>query len=127
MYNEVSTNVCTKCNLACTVCFGGTAITCVKCKTPLYFYNIATTSCLNTCPSGYWKDGTDPANPVCSLCQGNCLTCNVDGYDCVTCKENTFLLVGTTGNCVTTTAACGVQYYGNLATRLCTICNPLCA
>ncbi|KAL4464370.1 hypothetical protein ABPG73_017849 [Tetrahymena malaccensis] len=57
----------------------------------------------------------------------NCLACS-DINNCTSCKQNTFLyqgacVNGSIGTCVNT---CSTNYYGELSTGICTLCNKQC-
>jgi len=58
--------------------------------------------CSPNCNAGYYKDGSDAANPVCTLCYTDCLTCDGGGdNDCLKCEEASGLFLHmATSKCV---------------------------
>ncbi len=51
--------------------------------TYLFKYN---NQCLQQCPTGYF--GLTGTSNVCTICNGGCLTCNLNAADCYSCTSN---------------------------------------
>ena len=109
--NPIS-NICSACNSSCQDCTGSSNTQCTSCSSE-YYLQPNSTSCLNTCPDGYFKDTQaltcDPCNSACSTCTGPnnglCLTCQVGFY-----------LQPDTAMCLTT---CPSNYYQEASTQTC--------
>ena len=145
---------CTPCDVQCTKCSGPSYTECSACNTGFYLQPTST-SCLNTCPTGHWKDDT---NHICAECHFACSNC-ADGTDtqCSACNPGYFLQGSTctachsacsacTGSFNTQCSACKINYYlqpapsdttcdstcpdgywGDDATQSCQVCHSFCS
>ena len=119
-YGDDTTLTCLLCSVKCTRCFGPTSTDCTVCASG-YFYYQPNNECLTDCPNQFFEDNTITATPICSPCISPCLTCNVDGNDCVTCVAGTYL---ETNRCRTQCVA--LNLYENVATNVCSPCSSTC-
>jgi proprotein convertase subtilisin/kexin type 5 len=88
-YGDELTNLCIACSLSCSTCYGPSSQECYTCNNDFYFYD---TSCLESCPSGFWaKSGTNTCED-CLLGGGvsTCKTCS-DETTCTSCDVGRFL------------------------------------
>lgn len=63
-YGNITTAACEKCDLACTVCYGGTLFDCTHCEVGKYLMN-NTCGDSSICDFGYYADSTENK---CKLC-----------------------------------------------------------
>lgn len=87
-------------------------------------YYLIGTSCLPTCPVGYFTDDTNSPN-VCVICSSPCSTCTATATGCLTCLAGYYMHSGT---CVLN---CPVGYYPSISTDstikgICQPCTPGC-
>jgi hypothetical protein len=70
-----TTHACQICDPACDGCYGSTNIFCFVCIAGYFSQPNASSTCLNTCPSGYYKDWNSKKCESCadnsSLCSNN--------------------------------------------------------
>ena len=113
---------CEPCHAQCTRCSGPSENECSACNTGFYLQS-ASTSCLNTCPAGYWKDDT---NHICAECHSACSNC-ADGTDtqCSACKINYYLQPAPSDT--TCDSTCPDGYWGDDATQSCQVCHSFCS
>jgi hypothetical protein len=112
------TNIKSNCN-ACTEALG-----CSHCASS-YFFKSDTQDCHQPCPSGFFNDNTDPANPVCSTCGSkitSCLNCNNDGTTCTSCSPGTISKNSGASCTACTITDCATCAY-NGGTETCTKCT----
>ena len=144
---------CAPCDAKCTKCSGSIQDECEACSSGNYLQP-ASTSCLNTCPSGYWKDNTNhicvSCHPACSACitsSNKCSTCNPGYYkagafclpcfaacsactgenngQCSACFSGYFLqLSPATSTCLD---SCPVGYWGDITINTCIECDAACS
>ena len=120
-----SNKVCVACATGCKTC-SGTAASCLTCSST-YFMVAASSSCVDTCPTGLYPD---PISLSCIGCQSPCTTCTgtqnnctgcisgkyLQGNACVdTCPTGYYTLNGACAQCPTGCVSC-------LSTAVCTAC-----
>lgn len=81
LYGEKATYTCEPCIGACKTCSGNTLRDCLSCK-PGYYLNALTGECVIQCDDQYYKDATDPDNPICQLCSFGTVVQNNNCYHC---------------------------------------------
>ena len=118
-WSDSSKNICSSCNLACSICTGPNNNQCSVCSSQ-HFLQPNSSICLRTCPDGYYPNTLTKA---CSPCASTCNYCvGPTAADCAICAGGFYLNL-LTQKCVT---SCSKGYYPNDATRLCSICDPSC-
>ena len=117
-----SDSECVGCDTACSVCSGSTPNQCSVCN-PGYFLQPASTTCLSTCPDGYYKDTT---NNICAACHTACSACTgSSNTECSTCNPGYFLQPPpATTTCIN---SCPPGYGGDSTTRTCVQCHTYCS
>lgn len=84
-----------------------------------YYYN---SSCITTCPSGYYASSS---GNTCQVCANPCLTCSGSNVYCTSCFTNKYLStrLGTCGDA----SICNASYeYPDSTTFKCTNCSASC-
>ncbi|EAR95046.2 TNFR/NGFR cysteine-rich region family protein (macronuclear) [Tetrahymena thermophila SB210] len=119
-YQNTSNNTCSKCDITCATCNGGTSSNCLTCNSQ-FIYQKSTSKCISSCPSGQYLN-TNTNN--CEQCDATCLNC-VGGSknQCVDCQSPRYYQKSTT-SCE---LQCQPNYYGNSYTALCEQCDASCA
>ena len=75
-------NICTKCHLACTSCYGGTYKECMECNSTLGYIKISENTCsFPSCIEGNYYNASFLK---CTSCPGMCLKCMNSSY-CTEC------------------------------------------
>jgi hypothetical protein len=85
-YGNTTLNLCVACNPACTACFGSAYSQCTSCTyggSQNFYLDRLTSSCVQTCPSGFTADAT---TPYCVSCTSNCATCSTTPSTCTSCQ-----------------------------------------
>lgn len=85
---------------------------CTSCSSPLFLYN---DSCVSTCPSGMFQNGT-----LCQTCVSPCLTCT-GATVCLSCSTNFY----TNFTCVVA-SLCPSGTFGNTSSLRCDPCSNNC-
>ena len=148
-YGNITTRVCSSCDIACHTCSGGLSTNCLTCPINIFLY---ANQCFYICPNGVWGDSSsftcitscgsnyygDSADKICKICDASCLTCSGNGpNNCTGCTESMKLYNGTcvsqcpqyyfqdilNNTCVTD---CGVGNYGETSTAQCKTCDASC-
>ena len=57
---------------------------CISCKNPNLF--LQNRNCVDRCSENYFLNGT-----ICQICDGQCNTCNINSYNCTSCKDKYYL------------------------------------
>ena len=80
-------------------------------------YYLSLTSCVSTCPSGFYGDST---SKICTVCTSPCATCQGAATTCLTCS---------TDNLIYGTNACGACPGGQFdaGSNKCELCDSNCA
>ncbi|EAR87439.2 transmembrane protein, putative (macronuclear) [Tetrahymena thermophila SB210] len=109
--------VCTLCSSTFSGCFSCTINECISCINPTDYLNPITNTCSSTCPNNTFKStvGSPPKN-VCIICNSNCLTCDQNSNNCISCPSNMYLQ----GNICQ--IQCNNGYYPN-ASNVCISCT----
>lgn len=63
-YEDIASRRCRRCYKGCERCVGQSAGDCLSCRRGLYL-NILNSSCINTCPPGYFADESKWTHPWC--------------------------------------------------------------
>ncbi|EAS00213.3 transmembrane protein, putative (macronuclear) [Tetrahymena thermophila SB210] len=118
---------CKPCHPSCYNCSGSLIDQCTQCDISKNNYLQDGKTCVQTCKPGTYKDNSTPANPVCSLCDGSCLTCSTSGpTNCLSCPPSNYLqyipISGPTGKCV---IQCDSHYYHD-SNSICQQCHTTC-
>ena len=122
-WQDTTNHICADCHTACSVCTGSSNTQCSACK-PGYFLQPApdVTTCLSTCPVGYWKDDTNnkcmPCNVACAVCTGSAST------QCSACKTGFFLQPSGT-ECLNSCPSPG--YWQDTTNHICADCHTACS
>lgn len=114
-YPNDGTKTCQLCNTNCLTCTGPSNVECIQCASGFYQQPPPNSNtCLNVCPSGYYRDnGTN----TCKLCNASCQTCTgPSNTQCLICATGYYLLGATT--CVTSTA-CPSGTFPDSSTYIC--------
>ena len=113
---------------ACETCSGPLATNCTTCTAPGTYYLPLDSSCVTTCPDGYYPDLTAsyPYN-LCKECyqysqpsnlDGTCATCSGPASnECLSCNASQFL--DSSSMCVN---VCPTGWWGNSTSRKCQTC-----
>ena len=111
------------CALACTACFGNSASECYSCADGWY---LSGTTCLNSCPTGYWGNNVTKTCQQCFVNSGSspysCAACSTGANhdQCDSCDDGTYLYPSQgPGQCLN---PCPDGYWGDNATKICEPC-----
>lgn len=115
-YGDAGTHRCRRCHKNCERCLGRAETECVSCKRGLYM-NPLSSSCVHTCPEGYY--GHDQQQQ-CLKCHDRCNSCVKDPDRCTACKHG-YSLAGMT--CV---PECTNGTFFHLEEMTCSGCHPTC-
>ncbi|XP_050185248.1 proprotein convertase subtilisin/kexin type 5 isoform X1 [Myiozetetes cayanensis] len=109
------TQSCKSCHRKCFHCSGPTEHQCLSCANNHYLLN---TTCVKTCPDGYYADSDEGQ---CSACHSACVTCTGKySSQCLSCKPGWYRQ----GNrCVN---QCPSGYFAQKSTGLCERCHKSC-
>ena len=115
-------STCIACHPACSVCTGSLDSQCSACKTNYYLQpSPSETTCLDSCPDGYWPD--DLTNK-CQTCHASCSICTgAENTVCTACKSGFFLQPSS----ATCSDSCPAGYGGESATNTCVQCDTSCS
>ncbi|XP_073526785.1 proprotein convertase subtilisin/kexin type 5 isoform X1 [Phyllobates terribilis] len=106
---------CVPCHKKCSGCTGATEHHCLSCKENSFLLN---TTCVNTCPDGYYAEEDERR---CELCHRSCMTCTGrHSMDCLTCKEGSYVQHH---SCV---EHCMTGYFADNSTASCQKCHKTC-
>ncbi|XP_009067528.1 PREDICTED: proprotein convertase subtilisin/kexin type 5-like [Acanthisitta chloris] len=107
-YYIEETQTCKSCHKECFRCSGPTEYLCLSCVNNHYLLN---TTCVETCPDGYYADSDDgqcsPCHDVCATCTGKhssqCLSCKPGWYrqgkGCINQCPAGYFAQNSTGSC----------------------------
>ena len=111
--------LCSICNVQCSKCNGPNIDNCQGCKlTSLYYLQQSKFTCLTDCDPGFFEN---PPDHLCTVCISPCAKCGLDGADCDSCVDGTFLHLR---KCLIT---CPDGFYGEGGgVNLCKPCNTNC-
>ncbi len=109
------TRTCDPCYIGCLTCTNSSSNGCSTCTNVSgTVYYLSGTSCLTSCPSGFYNNTPNG----CAACTAPCLTSVNTATNCTSCVTNAYFLVGNT--CTLCTAPCVTC---SLALNNCTSCN----
>ena len=117
-YSPGNDLTCQPCHYSCEVCSGPNINNCLYCDTIAHrvLTNLSRCVCANT----FYNDGI---NELCQACNSLCYTCfGALATQCYRCVNPNFYMPSQ-NNCYTT---CPDYYFGNITTRLCSICSVHC-
>ena len=87
-WEDTTNHICSPCDPSCSEYLDGTNTQCSSCK-PGYFLQPSSTICLDSCPTGYWRD---TVNHICSPCNDACSKCTDSTVNqCSACNPGYFL------------------------------------
>ncbi|XP_060697526.1 proprotein convertase subtilisin/kexin type 5-like [Hemiscyllium ocellatum] len=113
--NMYMDKICKPCHKKCYRCYGPTEHDCLSCNHNHFLLN---TTCVDTCPDGYY---TDQNRRQCFACHKSCEICNGrSSTQCLTCKANWYRL---NLMCVKT---CGSGHFANESSGVCENCHASC-
>ena len=120
-WKDATNNICATCNAACATCSDGTPTQCTVCNTG-YFLQPSSTTCLDSCPDGYWED---PPSKSCGACHSYCSICTGNLISqCSVCKSGYFLQPAPSATTCTNTCPSG--YWKDTINNFCAECDPAC-
>ncbi|XP_056379292.1 proprotein convertase subtilisin/kexin type 5 isoform X1 [Hyla sarda] len=106
---------CVQCHRKCSRCMGATEHHCLSCKENSFLLN---TTCVDTCPDGYYADDDERR---CVTCHRSCKTCTGKrSINCLTCKEGLYVQGH---SCV---QQCTTGYFADNSTTSCQKCHMTC-
>lgn len=124
LYQDPISGKCNPCNPSCIGCTGPGNKQCVQCSTGYYKATSLTTSessCVTTCPDGYWPDNSQN---TCSQCDSTCESCTgPESTSCLTCKSGLYFQPATR-LCL---SSCPTGYWLNTVSQECSPCMLECA
>ena len=120
-FKNIQITVDGPCTAACAACFGDDISECYSCNDGWY---LSGTTCVTTCPGGYWRDtSTNTCQPCYSSGTGpnySCLTCSGgEAENCTSCSNSTFLYPNPIGICA---ATCLDGYWADITDSICQPC-----
>ncbi|XP_062274784.1 proprotein convertase subtilisin/kexin type 6 [Scomber scombrus] len=115
-YEDITSRRCRRCTKGCEKCDGRSASSCLLCRRGLYL-NALNSSCIDTCPSGYFAD---ESQRLCLMCHERCMTCLRYADRCTACSEG-YSLAGMT--CV---PECTNGTFFHLEEMTCSPCHSSC-
>lgn len=122
-YKNENISECTNCNSSCKTC--SDAINCESCDIGTYLQNSSDNTviqCLNSCPSGTFKNSTSNS---CQSCDISCKECsNSEKNGCIKC-ESPYFLSNSPGPS-TCSLNCGEGTYKEESLNECKKCNSIC-
>ncbi|XP_021236412.1 proprotein convertase subtilisin/kexin type 5 isoform X1 [Numida meleagris] len=114
-YYDEKTETCKTCHKKCFHCSGPTEHQCISCANNQYLFN---TTCVETCPAGYYADSDEGR---CSPCHFTCATCSgKHSSQCLSCKPG---LYRQGKGCVN---QCPTGYFAQNSTGSCERCHKGC-
>ncbi|XP_051499578.1 proprotein convertase subtilisin/kexin type 5 isoform X2 [Apus apus] len=114
-YYIEKTQTCKPCHKNCFHCSGPTEHQCLSCANNRYLLN---TTCVETCPDGYYLDSDEKR---CSLCHSACVTCTgKHSSQCLSCKPGWYRQGR---GCVN---QCPAGYFAQNSTGSCERCHKGC-
>ncbi|XP_067350745.1 proprotein convertase subtilisin/kexin type 6 isoform X3 [Channa argus] len=115
-YEDIGSHRCRRCFKGCEKCVAQSARECLSCRRGLYL-NTLNSSCVNTCPPGYFGDESQKR---CLKCHHTCTRCLTFANRCSACREG-YSLAGMT--CV---PQCINGTFFHLEEMTCSQCHPSC-
>ncbi|XP_034064301.1 proprotein convertase subtilisin/kexin type 6 [Gymnodraco acuticeps] len=115
-YEDIASRRCRHCFKGCEECEGRSASSCLSCRRGLYL-NTLNSSCIHTCPTGYFADENQRQ---CLKCHDTCMTCLRYGDRCTACSEG-YSLAG-----ITCVPDCTNGTFSNLEEMTCSTCHSSC-
>ena len=117
---DTTNNVCVQCHASCSQCTGSSNTQCTACKSG-YFLQPSSTTCLDSCPDGSYKDTT---NHICPPCDTSCSKCTGSlSTQCSACKSGYFLQPSST-TCLNSCPSTG--YFKDTTNHVCLPCDQSC-
>ncbi|XP_031704092.1 proprotein convertase subtilisin/kexin type 6 isoform X1 [Anarrhichthys ocellatus] len=115
-YGDIASRRCRRCYKGCEGCVGLSASDCLSCRKGLYL-NTLNSSCINTCPPGYFAD---EHQRQCLKCRDTCMRCLRYADRCTACSEG-YRLAGMT--CV---PECTNGTFFHVEEMTCSPCHSSC-
>ena len=119
-WGNSGSNSCDTCNAACAICTGPSDTQCSACNSG-YFLQPSSTTCLDSCPIGYWGNTTSNTCMECDIACSNCT--NATNTACSACNTGYFLQPSST----TCLSSCPNGSFPNSTGNLCLTCDISCA
>ena len=122
-YENSTTNICEKCDQSCSICRGASQDQCTECSYG-YFSVPDQSTCVKSCPSGYWLN---VSILTCSPCCKGCSKCkDSDCNSCIACQPSYFLqqLPPLSAICM---ESCPNGYWPDFSSNICSPCHPACS
>jgi hypothetical protein len=124
-FNSNSSFICSVCSTSCGECLnsGFNCTECIANSTNPILYLLNNT-CIETCPSGTFKDNSTNLTkytPVCSTCILPCSTC-ISATNCLSCANSSLFYYN--NQCIVTCPA--LNTIANLTTMQCDLCASIC-
>ena len=122
-WRDDTINKCQPCHNSCSICTGPGNDQCSACNSGFFRQPAPSdTTCLNSCPVGYWKD-TD--TNVCTSCQGWCSVCiGPTNINCTACNPGYYLLPAPSTTC---SNYCPSGSWKDDANHVCVGCYTSCS
>ncbi|KAK9542508.1 hypothetical protein VZT92_000365 [Zoarces viviparus] len=115
-HGDIASRRCRRCYKGCEGCVGLSASDCLSCRKGLYL-NTLNSSCINTCPPGYFAD---EHQRQCLKCHDTCMRCLRYADRCTACSEG-YRLAGMT--CV---PECTNGTFFHVEEMTCSPCHSSC-
>ncbi|NWX95910.1 PCSK5 convertase, partial [Nothoprocta ornata] len=114
-YHDEQMHTCKPCHKKCLHCSGPTEHQCLSCANNLHLLN---TTCVETCPPGYFADSDEG---LCSPCHSTCDTCSgKHSSQCLSCKPGWYRKGKACVN------QCPAGYFAQNSTKSCERCHKTC-
>ena len=85
-FGDTSNRICKTCDVSCKTCNGITSFNCTSCVSSLILFQ---SSCVTSCPTGYFSN----ISGLCYPCDSSCLSCTGPlASNCLSCSNNTSYL-----------------------------------
>ena len=121
-WQDTTNHICAPCDTSCSVCSGGTNTQCSACNSGFFLLSSSTT-CLNSCPDGSWRN---PSN-MCLGCDSSCSVCmGPNDIHCSACNSGYFLFPAHLSP-TTCSIFCPSGYWEDTTNHICAECNSACS
>ena len=123
-YSSTLNYVCLFCDSSCSTCQGALSNQCYSCVVGLYLQSSSPSTCLSTCPVGYYGDNT---TGTCKLCDASCMTClNVGSNQCLTCSNSSILFLQSNVGPSFCLSSCPSNTFPSTLNHTCLNCDSTC-
>lgn len=112
--------LCPACHSSCATCNDSTSTSCFSCNNGFYLQPNSTT-CLSTCPMGYYRNFTQN---ICSPCDIACKSCTgPTSSECVACQIGYYQQPSSSTTCLST---CPSTHWADIFDNICRACDTAC-